>query len=423
MAETLFDLDPERAAYTDRLRALVAPVAANAGAVLDDPISLELANTIWAAFGEMDAAGGLTHAQIAHACAKVCPTDVFESRFRVFHELGMLQPVFDKAHQMRYVFNPTSAAGLMVFDRLAVRGGVDELITLLDRTRADLDAGRANVDQVRDALRMAQRMLTISADHLLRLVFTSPLSELIAQRRHHTHEGLIDDVRRLDAQVTELFPELDEVTFRLVQEAQRYVSARERFVTRLLDEGAVARDFSLLDPEQYLEAARAASLDDLAEVFSCVVVDPPQVWLDPAVLARTVADFTPRAPVRRRPPRPSDPPVGADPIARVRERAEEARRRRVRAAEMFLQGAAYVELTSALRAAGWPSAATIVAQAVAVGRDPDLAYEVTTTDEVIVDPAGPVTHVSPVTLHRTSTVQAIDDASAAGAAEAVIGDA
>lgn len=398
--DTLFEVDPERAAYADRLRALVAPVAASAGAVVDDPVDLAVANALWAAFGDLDASGGLTHAQLAHACRDVCDADTFESRFRVFTALGMLERFFDKAHQTRYVFNPTSAAGLMVFDRLGQRGGVDELITLLDRTRADLAAGRASVAQVRVSLRTAQRMLTISADHLLRLVSGSPLSELVAQRRHHSHNELIGDVQRLDKQVTEQFPELDQVMVRLVQEAQRYVDAREQFVTRLLDEGAAVRDFSLLDPEEYLQTARTASREALGQVFGTVVVDPPTLWLDPAAVAQLVADFTPRAPTRRRPPRPADPPPGRDPLTRVAERTAQATQRRLLAAELHLQGGDEADLTSALRAAGWPAAAVMVADAVAASRDPELQFDVSMRDELIVDANGPVTHVTPVILTR-----------------------
>ncbi len=65
----------------------------------------------------------------------VCDAAQFDVRFELFCRLDMLEPVYEKAHQQRYVFNPTSAAGIMVFDRLAANGGVDELVTLLDRTR------------------------------------------------------------------------------------------------------------------------------------------------------------------------------------------------------------------------------------------------------------------------------------------------
>lgn len=117
--ESLFDLDiePEREALLSRIGALIAPVAANAGAVVDDPALIPVARSVYEAFGAADAADGLTRGQIADACRTVCSVEEFDSRFHLFVSLGMLQPVFDKSHQQRYVFNPASAAGLMVFER------------------------------------------------------------------------------------------------------------------------------------------------------------------------------------------------------------------------------------------------------------------------------------------------------------------
>jgi hypothetical protein len=223
---------------------------------------------------------------------------------------------------------------------------------------------------------------------------------LVAERRHHSHESLIDEVRALNKQVHEAFPDLDPEAYRLVQEAQRYVGAREAFVARLLDEGAASQDFSLLDPEEYLEAARTAAMDALAEVFGRVVFDPPQPWLAPDVVADTVTEFQPRVALRRRPPRPADPPVGEDPLERVEQRVAASRRRRERAAELHLQGGASADLTSRMRAAGWPGAAAILVDVLAADADPDLPFRVEMTNELLVEPNAPVTHLTPVSLHR-----------------------
>lgn len=406
----LFDLggNPERDAFLHRVEALIAPVAANAGAVVDDPSLLEAARAVYEAFGEVSATGGLTRAELLAACEHKCDEQAFDSRFDLFCRLGMLQPHFDKAHQQRYVFNPTSAAGLMVFERVAQHGGVDELLTLLDRTRADLEAGTATREQVQISLRDAQRMMTISADHLLRLVSESPLSELIAQRQHHSHGALIDQVLALDVLVKRSFPGLDPDAYRLVQETQRYISAREGFVARLLDEGAAARDFSLLDPEDYLEAARTATPAALAEVFARVVFDPPNPWLDPAVVAETVTGFRPRPVSRRRPPRPADPPAGEDPLRRVEERVAAARRRRERAAELRLQGATEVDLTARMWEEPWPAPALLLVDVLAADSDPDLPYAVRMSDELLVDPDAAVTHLTPVALARVPTADRVD---------------
>lgn len=410
--------DPEREAFLARVEALVAPVAANAGAVVDDPGLLDVAKAVYEAFGDLDASGGLTRAELAHACRDVTDEVSFQSRFDLFCRLRMLSPHFDKLHQQRYVFNPTSAAGILVFERLAERGGVDELVILLDRTRADVASGAATRDQVRASLRQAKRMMTISADHLLRLVSSSPLSELVAQRGHHRHASLMDDVFELNEQVRDAFPELDPDAYRLVVETQRYVGAREQFVGRLLDEGAAARDFSLLDPEDYLEAARTATKDALADVFATTVFDPPSPWLDPTVVAEGVQEFRPRVAARRRPPRPTDPPPGPDPMERVERRAEAARRRRERTAELHLQGTDEADLTSRLRAAGWPGAATMLVELIGAHADPELPFEIHLSNELLVEADAPVSYLTPVSVRRTDSTNAsieVTDARGEGA--------
>jgi hypothetical protein len=149
--ERLFEEDPEaqeRDALMRRVAAFVAPVAEDAGAVASDAVSLDVADAIYQAFGDLDADGGLTRADLATACADVCDAATFDNRFELFCRLGMLLPVRDKAHQVRHVFNPTSAAALLVFERLAESGGVQEIMTLLDRTRAGLRSGVVRREQV-----------------------------------------------------------------------------------------------------------------------------------------------------------------------------------------------------------------------------------------------------------------------------------
>lgn len=402
--DSLFEpvAEPERTAFLRRLRALVAPVAADAGAVVDDPALLDVAQAVYAAFGDAGASGGLTKTQIAAACPGVRDEPAFDARLDLFVRLGMLQPVFGKTHQQRLVFNPTSAAGLLVFERLSERGGVDELMSLLDRTRADVRSGVATREQVAVSLRSARRLLSVFADHLLRLVSSAPLSELIAERRHHTHADLVDEVRALTGLVSDAFPDLDPQAYRVVVQAQRYVGARESFVTRLLEEGAASRDFSLLDPEDYLTAARTAGQSDLAQVFARAVFDPPSPWADPTTVAEAVTEVRPRPQVRERPPRPSDETPVDDPLEAALERAEKARRRRGRRVDILLGSDSETELVDAMRKAGWPGAASVLVEALGAAADPSLAVAASMSDELLVEPDGPVTYLTPVVLRRTA---------------------
>lgn len=410
--ESLFDTvaDPEQTAFLRRLRALVAPVAADAGAVADDPALLDVAQAVYAAFGELGAPGGLAKAQIAAACPGLRDDPGFEARLDLFTRLGMLQPVFDKANQQRFVFNPTSAAGLLVFERLTERGGVDELMSLLDRAGADIRAGCASREQVEASLRRARHLLTVFADHLLRLVSSAALSELIAERRHHEHAELMGEIRGLTVLVVQVFPDLDPQAYQVIVEAQRYVGAREAFVSRLLDEGGASRDFSLLNPEEYLSAARTAARPALAEVFARTVFDPPSPRADPSAVAEAVSQVRPRPVVRVRPPRPTAGPAGPDPLIAVLQRAEKARAKRARHVDILLGSNSETELVNAMRAAGWPGAASLLVQVLAAGADPSLPVAASMTDELLVEPHGPLTYLTPVTLRRVSNPVALPGA-------------
>ena len=68
---SLFDQDDPEHGGLERVGALVAPVAANAGAVIDQPGMLDVARAFYEVFGELDATGGLTRAQLVHACGAV----------------------------------------------------------------------------------------------------------------------------------------------------------------------------------------------------------------------------------------------------------------------------------------------------------------------------------------------------------------
>jgi hypothetical protein len=408
LQKRLFDerVQPEpRRDLMRRVAAFVAPVAADAGSVSDDPVSLDVADAIYQAFGDLDADGGLTRGELLSACADLCDEATFNNRFSCFEQLGMLQPVRDKAHQVRYVFNPTSAAALLVFQRLAETGGVQELMTLLDRTRAGLRSGVADRRQVEVNLIFVRRAFAVYADHLLRMVRLAPLDELLAERRHHRDtDVLLANARDVVNLVADRFPDLAAAGQRLVSEALRYSSAVATFIDRLLDEASARRDFSMLDAEQYLTAALRSSRDELAEVFACTIFDPPTLWVTPDQVVKAVENIRPRA-ARRRPPRPDARPAGPDPINEARQRSEAARRRRLRAAEDLLQGGDEADITSRLRAAGWPGAAMLIAAMLVAAADETLPYEVWLGTTVLVDADAPVTHVTPAAVRRQTTVE------------------
>lgn len=380
-----------------RLDAVVAPVASDAGALVDDEELIDVARRVCAVMAEADS-GGVSRSQLVARAGGSWSEGALEARIDLFVRMGLLQPYLAKAHQQRYVLNPAGLVGLLIIDRIAERGGVDELYVLLDRTRALLDSGVANRADVAEHLVSSRAMLSVYADELARLVDTAPLAELIAERRNHDHGRLLADVGRLNDLVTERHPDLDAEAYRLVTEAQRYVDACYTLIDRILDEGGQRRDFSLLSPEEYLAAARGSPAEALADVGRDVVWQHAEPWVDVADVEQAC---TAPANSRLTTSRPGEPPPpdADDPIAALSERLSAQRRRRELAAEQHLQGGKRCELTSTLRGLPWEAAATLLGDLIALDTDPEAGYHAETGDALFIDAEATVTYASPLTLH------------------------
>lgn len=391
----------DRSPVMRRLAAMAAPIAVDAGAVIDDEELLAVARAVCAAFSHDDAAGGLTKAEIAARVNGACDPATLESRLGVFQRMELLRPIHDKKHQQRYVLAPAGLVGVLIVDRFSERGGVEELLGLLDRTATALERHEANAPAVAAALESCRAMFAVFANELTRLVVDAPLPELLAERRFHDDRGFIERVAALQQLVTDAFPALDPAAYKLLVEAQRYISAVEDVLNRILDEGGDATNLQLLDPEEYLTAARTASIDELAEVGADIVFDPAAPWVDAGDVLDAVESFRPRHVTRTRPPEPVGAPSG-DPLQELRERDECATRRRVNQAEALLDGRERADVTDALRAAGWPGAVNVLAELLTLAAA-DQPYRVALTDALIIDRDGPVTYVSPVHLHADRT--------------------
>jgi hypothetical protein len=389
---------PDR--YRETLSAFVAPVANEADAVAKDPVVVQVAEAIYEAFGDIGADGGLTRGELATVCCKLVPVETFESRFDLFVSMGLLRRNADKAHQVRYVINPVSVAALLVYARLREIGGVEEIMSLLDRTRQELLSGEITREVLIERLTRARRGLSIFAGHLQNLVRARSWDELVAERTHHrSADALLTDAKELVVAVSSRFPDLAGIGSRLVDEALRYSAAVNEFCDRLLEQASARRDFSMLMPEQYLSTALNCGADELAVPFARTVFDPPTMVVTPEQLIGAVEEYRPR-PVRQRPPRPPSLPTGGDPIEEVGRRAMAERDRIEALAELHLQGGSEVDLTSRIRGASWRGAARLVTDALAAHANPDVPFQAKLSEALLVDPAGPVSHVTPMTLRR-----------------------
>ncbi|WP_326731898.1 hypothetical protein [Streptomyces phaeochromogenes] len=397
----------------------MAPVAASQKAVIQDPASLRIAEAIHDAFGDLSSEQGLTRAELAAACSSVAPPEEFDSRFDVFVGLHLLERARGKAHDGRYVFNPISAAALLVFERLGEAGGVEEIMTLLDRTHQDLASGVLGEGELALRLRRARRDLSINTAHLVRLVQSRPIEELLNQHhQHRSRTALLNNAERLVHAIAHDFPALRSAGTRLISEAFRYSAAVDDFYDRLLKQAGTRRDFSMLQSEQYLSAALKASPEALAGVFANVVFDPPTVQATPAAVLQAAEQRRP--PVsRRRAPRPAALPPGPNPVIAARMRAEALQQRRAVVMELLLDGQSEVDLTEQVSSLPWRNAIRRVVDVLRASSDPLSLYFVEVSPRVLVDPVGPVTYSSPVTLFRLpQDASAVDERAQAAPEEA-----
>jgi hypothetical protein len=402
------DHSPSR--FHDTLKAFVAPVAKAKDAVTSDSVALRVAQAVCAAFGDSGGSNGMTRSELSAACSNAVSVAAFESRFDLFVAMGLLRRYKEKPHQQRYMINPVSVTALLVYGRLEETNGVEEIMLLLDRALRDLDTGTMTREALIEQITTVRRNLSNLADHLLYLAEDRPWEELVAeQSQHRSAEALLDKANSLVRAAGERFPDLlaSGTGRRLVDEALRYFNAVNAFYSRLLAQASASRDFSMLSPEQYLTAALNRSRGELAVPLARAVFDPASMPLFAEQMVSAVEKYRP-APSRHRPPRPPDSSSDRDPVTAARER-EQTKRVVIEAEmELHLQGGDEADLTARIRDAGWRGAARLVTNALLADADPTIPVAVDLSDALIVDSAGSVSHVTPMTLRRIPAVSIRD---------------
>jgi hypothetical protein len=391
----------------------MAPLAANRGAVIADEQLLDVAREMCDALLGDDCEGGLTRSQLL---SQISPDlrELANSRIEVFEALALLQTYTPKRHQQRYVLNMAGYIGLMVAERIGERGGVEELLSLLARTRQELEAGQISEQLVADRLLQARRTFIGFANELRRRRHTDTVRELAAFAREHDAASAMAEVVSLSDRVAEHFPVLSERAAALIRAAQGYTAQLEAVTGKLIEEGASARDFTFLDPADYDEAARDASLAALAEAGLSLIFDSGAVPVSGAQIDDALATYRPRSAVRRRPPQPP-PSTEADPLARWEQRLRDERARVERDADLHLQGADQVELTDRLRATPWAGAARALARLLTIHQHAGSTFRVELADSLLIDADAEVTYFSPATLHRRRAVAVADESEEAEA--------
>ncbi|MGW1194529.1 hypothetical protein ACWD4B_01520 [Streptomyces sp. NPDC002536] len=402
---------------SQRLRALVAPVARHAHATVTDPGTLQIAYDIADGFaGCSGERRGATKAEVWEWISKNISAaysyERFEERWRVFESDGLIKPLRLKKHQQRHTFDPYGGLFLIIWDRVNTEGGLDELISLLDRTQHLLDRERPDRQAVLRNITYCQWIFATFAVQLEELVLEGSVQELKDYERQYNHRDLYERVLDLSRQVTRRFPR----DFALAQRAVAMVEAELRYgfwateaVKRVADQAARSLDFDLFSAEDYLDAAKYCPPEALTEVGKYLVADSPPVWVDAGSVVEALEMFVPRWQPHRRPPVPRGTPE-QDPLGPLLRRRSSERVRRENAADRLLLEREQVEVTEELRRSRWPQAARLLTDLLMLDADPHAPYGVQIAVELIIDRLGWVTYLHPVTLHRVTvgtTAQAL----------------
>ncbi|QUX31188.1 hypothetical protein KGD83_12245 [Nocardiopsis akebiae] len=384
-----------------QLKALAAPIAKHSDSVIEDPKLLDVAMAVFRVYTTgSPRSGGFTRGELRDACAGVAEVQDFEQRINTFLALGMLLPASPRPREDRYILEPISMALLLFLERINRHGGIGELLALLDSTRSAIERDQASRADVHNALLRTRQTLIVFTDHLLSMLRTRPLKELIAEQHRYRDPGLVKRVEELQKLVIAHFRDLERPAREALECAQAYAAATSDLIDRLIKAGALNRNFSLFHPEQYKDAAKTSSLKELAAVFSHVVVGPPDLGISPTALIETIEELSPRRPAPGAPPpRPDRDAPQDNPLHDIARKEQGRHRHMLEQAELLLGGHDGIDLTDRVRALGWPEGMRLLVDMIRVS-GLGAPYEVEMTDGFFVHPAEEMTYLSQVRLHR-----------------------
>ncbi|SEG06501.1 hypothetical protein SAMN04489712_10379 [Thermomonospora echinospora] len=355
-------------------RQMFAALARDAGAVVDDPELVDIAETLLSAFAEAGEEG-LSREQMRHVC-RHHPAEAFENRLRVLRGLGAIREVFPKPNQLRYRASFTSVVGLMFVRRMMLDGGQSEMHRLLALEQLNVADPRMTAEQARAGAEGLGRAFRLWSVELLTLA-NSTIEELREQapKLWGTAE-IIERAERLHGAILRRWPELDRTCTELRAAIHAYGDASRRAAARLTDSAGTTRNLTLLPPETWRTYARTASREELAGVLDGFVFDAPAPWHDPAAIVTAVQEGPRTTPPRPAPPRPSVPDPGlSDRTPADRSEAD----RLAGIAEQVLRGRDRVEVHQVLNR-DWATARRLLADLSAAHLHPELPYRLVWSD-------------------------------------------
>ncbi|MFJ1880944.1 hypothetical protein [Streptomyces sp. NPDC088137] len=349
---------------------IVAVLARQANAAIDDAALFRLADTLFAAFARAGE-DGLTAEQIRAACSAF-PDEVIDNRLSVLRKLGAIQPAFDKPYQREYRASFTSYVSMLFVQRMLARGGQSELHQLLTMEKIRLEGGRGTPEEALEVVVGITTALRLLVAELVALTVGGTV-EALRERAPllWNAKSLIDQASAVHEILLEFWPDLSRMCGELRSAIAAYEDASTNASARLMTAAGTTRALNLLPPEMWKRFARQATVDELAAVLADQVFDAPSPWHDVADLAEAVADRPQPNGSRSTPPR-SRVPDGDEQPSQERSDAEAARLARV--AEEVLSGRDSVAVEQLLSGMDWVTARRVLADLVAASNNDRLGY-------------------------------------------------
>jgi hypothetical protein len=349
---------------------IVAVLARQANAVIDDAVLFQLADTLFAAFARAGE-DGLTAEQIRAACSAF-PEEVIDNRLGVLRKLGAIQPAFDKPYQREYRASFTSYVSMLFVQRMLARGGQSELHQLLTMEKIRLEGGQGTPDEALEVVVGLTTALRLLVAELVALTVGGTV-EALRERAPllWNAKSLIDQASAVHEILLEFWPELSRMCGELRSAIAAYEDASTNASARLMTAAGTTRALNLLPPEMWQRFARRATVDELAAVLADQVFDAPSPWHDVADLVVAVAGRSQPNGSRSTPPRSRVPDGDEQPS---QEWSDAEAERLAGVAEEVLSGRDSVAVEQLLSDMDWVTARRVLADLVAASNNDRLGY-------------------------------------------------
>ncbi len=349
---------------------IVAVLARQANAAIDDAALFQLADTLFAAFARAGE-DGLTAEQIRAACSAF-PEEVIDNRLGVLRKLGAIQPAFDKPYQREYRASFTSYVSMLFVQRMLARGGQSELHQLLTMEKIRLEGGQGTPEEALEVVVGITTALRLLVAELVALTVGGTV-EALRERAPllWNAKTLIDQASAVHEILLEFWPELSRMCGELRSAIAAYEDASTNASARLMTAAGTTRALNLLPPEMWQRFARRATVDELAAVLADQVFDAPSPWHDVADLVVAAAGRSQPNGSRSTPPRSR---ISDDDEQPSQEWSDAEAERLAGVAEEVLSGRDSIAVEQLLSDMDWATARRVLADLVAASNNDRLGY-------------------------------------------------